>query len=83
MSAPEDEIVLQDENLRLAELCFKAKRGNTLAATELKAALIERKALPFLRVTSQTLVRYPAMHTQLKFAISYGFIYMALRARHD
>jgi hypothetical protein len=57
-----EEVVVQDENLRLAELCFKAKRGDVDAATELKAAFIERKALPFLRTASLILVRFVVMH---------------------
>lgn len=42
-----DDLVKQDENLKLANLEFQAKRGNTEAATELKSALVSRLALPF------------------------------------
>jgi hypothetical protein len=60
-----EEIVVQDENLRIAELCFKAKRGDVDAAAELKTAFIERKALPFLRTASLILVRFVFTHILL------------------
>lgn len=50
-----EETVVQDENLRLAELLFRAKHGDAAAGTELKAAVIERKAVCFLRIAASTL----------------------------
>jgi hypothetical protein len=51
------EAVAQDENLRLADLRFKAQHGDADAASELKTCLVDRKALPFLRESTLALVR--------------------------
>lgn len=51
-----DDFVAQDENLRLAELRFKACRGDQTAAAALKKALIARKALPFYEMVAMELV---------------------------
>lgn len=53
----EEKAIVQDENLRLAELLFQARHGDSAAAAELKACLIDRKALCFLRTASTALVR--------------------------
>lgn len=48
------EILGQDENLRLAELRFRASRGDAEATVTLKTDLIARKALPFyLKVATE------------------------------
>lgn len=52
-----DDNVAQDENLRLAELRFRAFRGDTEAVATLKKDLIERKALPLYSIVSVDLVR--------------------------
>lgn len=52
-----EETIPQDENLRLAELLFKAQHGSESAGSELKAVLIERKALPFIQRARSLLVR--------------------------
>lgn len=52
-----EEAVSQDPNLRLADLRFKASRGDTKAAVLLKDKLIERKALPFYNLVATDLVR--------------------------
>lgn len=49
------ETAVQDENLRLAELLFRAKHGDGAAETDLKSSLIERKAVSFLRLASTAL----------------------------
>lgn len=54
--ASNEETIAQDENMRLSELRFRAQRGDTAAAADLKAGLIERKALCFLQSTSKVLV---------------------------
>jgi hypothetical protein len=51
------EAVVQDENLRLADLRFKAQHGDADAASELKQCLVDRKALPFLQESTLALVR--------------------------
>ncbi|KAI0565522.1 26S Proteasome non-ATPase regulatory subunit 6 [Gracilaria domingensis] len=49
-----EEGITQDENLRLAELRFKASKGDTDAVSVLKKDLIERKALPlYLEVATE------------------------------
>lgn len=53
-----DDFVAQDKNLRLAELRFKASRGNVEAAATLKKDLIDRKALPFYQLVATELVRF-------------------------
>lgn len=50
--------IVQDENLRLADLRFKASRGDKDAIATLKKDLIERKALPFYTLVATELVRY-------------------------
>jgi hypothetical protein len=47
----------QDYNLRLADLCFRARHGDLEAGKELRRRLIDRKALPFLREVALILVR--------------------------
>lgn len=54
-----DDFAAQDENLRLAELRFKASRGDAEAAAALKKDLIERKALPFYQTVATELVWIP------------------------
>jgi hypothetical protein len=54
-----EEAIVQDENLRLGELLFRARRGDAAAAAELKSGLIERKAVHFLRTASVALVGFP------------------------
>lgn len=51
-----DDIIPQDDNLRLAELRFKANRGCAQSATTLKKELIDRKALPFYLLVATELV---------------------------
>lgn len=50
-----DDTIPQDENLRLAELRFKANRGCAESAATLKKQLIERKALPFYQLVATEL----------------------------
>lgn len=64
-----EETVAQDENLRLAELRFQALHGSDAAAKELKSSIVDRKALPFLKSVSVTLV-------SLQF-------YVEVAAQHD
>lgn len=56
-----DDFVAQDENLRLAELRFKAARGDGAAASALKKDLIARKALPFYQLVATELVRFDTL----------------------
>lgn len=51
-----EDVIAQDENLRLAELRFKAARGDSEAAASLKKELTERKALPFYQLVATELV---------------------------
>lgn len=62
--ASTDEPVPQDENLRLADLRYTASMAPTTsereeAAAALKAAIIDRKAVPLLVEVSAELVRFP------------------------
>lgn len=50
-----EDVIAQDENLRLAELRFKAARGDSEAAASLKKELTERKALPFYQLVATEL----------------------------
>lgn len=56
-----DDFVPQDENLRLAELRFKASHGDTEAAATLKKDLVDRKALPFYQMVATELVGLTAL----------------------
>lgn len=61
--ASTDEPVPQDENLRLADLRYTASLAPTAtereeAAAALKAAIIDRKAVPLLVEVSAELVRF-------------------------
>ena len=56
MFADMDEVIKQDENLRLAGLRFRAAGGDKEAAAALKSALVERKALPFYQLVATELV---------------------------
>lgn len=51
-----EDTIPQDENLRLAELRFRASQGDQQVVPELKKALIDRKALPFYQIISTELV---------------------------
>lgn len=53
-----DEPITQDENLRLADLRFKASRGDNEAMVTLKDRLVERKALPFYSIVATELVSF-------------------------
>lgn len=53
-----DENIAQDENLRLADLRFKASRGDNKAMATLKDQLVERKALPFYSIVATELVSF-------------------------
>lgn len=49
-----EEGITQDENLRLAELRFKASRGDADAVATLKKDMIDRKALSlYLQVATE------------------------------
>lgn len=52
-----DENITQDDNLRLADLRFKASRGDDDAMASLKDQLVKRKALPFYSIVATELVR--------------------------
>ena len=51
-----EEAIPQDENLRLAGLLFQASNGNMSAASDLKASLVDRIALPFYQSVVTKLV---------------------------
>lgn len=55
--------VSQDENLRLADLRFRALRGNDDATMKLKEDLAARKALPFYILIASELVRLKKLFT--------------------
>lgn len=51
-----DDTIAQDENLRLADLRFKATRGDAYAIATLKKDLVACKALPFYTLVATDLV---------------------------
>lgn len=52
-----EEGIAQDENLRLAELRFKASRGDADAVATLKKDMIDRKAINLYLQVATELVR--------------------------
>lgn len=57
-----DDAVSQDDNLRLADLRFKATRGDADAIAKLKKDLVARKALPFYTLVATDLVSFFPVH---------------------